>query len=832
MNQSDQHSHDTGYNMLGDIFVEPTDTQANIKRVICSTNQSRDVTPAVNKSNVFDKVKIGRETESLMAKVFANDKVITGLIDSGAQMSILSRRCLPADNDFVQSGQILLRGPFGEEVLAQLINLPCKLLVNDKSSEMPDILITVAVTDELKGNEMLISLDDYATLLEHSETCIPRVKVVNNSTLIVDEDVSHVDNEVIAMNRDINSMPDVIDTLNVSEDCDINSSNVLREYNNSGCVSSNSDSIDVTDVVVHDDTSDTSVTGVNNYRNRDELIESQKCDVTLDKIRSECSKQNSSYFKREGIIFRNNKMNDQSVEQLVVPMNRRHDIVERAHDSIFGGHFASRKTLQKINQLFCWPGMKKQVKTYVDSCIECQRKRRVTTNDRIPIKAIARPETAFEHIHIDVIGPIEPSSSKGHKYVLCIIDVHSRWAECFPLKTLTAKETCDRLMEMFMHVWLPITLVSDNATNMVSGLNQELYKRLGIELRVTTPFHPSGNGIIERFNATIKKMIHHVIISDKPRSWSEKLPYMLWAYREVPHSTTGLSPYQLVYGKVARGPLGVLRDVWTDNIDQRPCSNRTATEYLENLKSNLEIAREFARDYADKAQSTYVENHNKHSQCKSFEVGDQVIVLMPNSTNSLLSEWIGPATIVLKVSDNSYNVLCDNGSVRTLHADKLRFFNSRIANVGIIFDDDDDYEFGNIVTYLNDACNVNNQVSTDDLNDWKRFEEIGLNHLNTEEQQQLRSLLFKHRKVFNDKPGYCDILTHQIKLKDGFQPKAFQPYRIPDKIKSEVDKQIDQLLKDGKIRPSNSLFAHPIVYVAKKDSPDIRLCVDYKYINS
>ena len=162
----------------------------------------------------------------------------------------------------------------------------------------------------------------------------------------------------------------------------------------------------------------------------------------------------------------------------------------------------------------------------------------------------------------------------------------------------------------------------------------------------------------------------------------------------------------------------------------------------------------------------------------------------------------------------------------------MRYFNSRIANVGIIFDDDDDHEFGNIVTYLNDACNVNNQVSKDDLNDWKRFEEIDLNHLNTEEQQQLRNLLFKYRKVFNDKPGYFDILTHQIKLKDGFQPKAFQPYRIPDKIKSEVDKQIDQLLKDGKIRPSNSPFAHPIVCVAKKDSPDIRLCVDYKYINS
>ena len=137
-----------------------------------------------------------------------------------------------------------------------------------------------------------------------------------------------------------------------------------------------------------------------------------------------------------------------------------------------------------------------------------------------------RPETAFESINIDVIGEIVPNSSKGHKYILCVLDMHSRWIECFPLKTLTARETCDRLMECFMKFGIPITLTSDNATNMVSGLNRELYQRLGVELNLSTPLHPAHNGAVERRNATVKAMLHHVI-NDCGRGWAEKLPYSL-----------------------------------------------------------------------------------------------------------------------------------------------------------------------------------------------------------------------------------------------------------------------------------------------------------------
>jgi hypothetical protein len=184
-------------------------------------------------------------------------------------------------------------------------------------------------------------------------------------------------------------------------------------------------------------------------------------------------------------------------------------------------------------------------------------------------------------------------------------------------------------------------------------------------------------------------MLHHVLVSDKPREWGEKLPYLLSAYNETPHSTTGLSPYHLIFGHVARGILSVLRDTWEGTMDKPPSLNKTTVEYLNTLKQNLKVANDLACDITTKMQKVYVDNHNKHSKAKSFSVNDDVLILMSDDSNQLLSRWI-PAVVVNKFFDNSYQVSCENGAMRTLHADKLRLFNNRVSSVGIIFDDDDD----------------------------------------------------------------------------------------------------------------------------------------------
>jgi len=100
---------------------------------------------------------------------------------------------------------------------------------------------------------------------------------------------------------------------------------------------------------------------------------------------------------------------------------------------------------------------------------------------------------------------------------------------------------------------------------------------------------------------------------------------------------TGITPYEMVYGKKGRGPLEVLRDTWTDNIQKYPDLNKTNQEYLNMLKNDLKICNEVATEKAKIAQKKYVDHYNLRSKDKTFDVGEQVLVLQPDSTNKLKS---------------------------------------------------------------------------------------------------------------------------------------------------------------------------------------------------
>ncbi|GFU62791.1 transposon Ty3-I Gag-Pol polyprotein [Trichonephila clavipes] len=93
---------------------------------------------------------------------------------------------------------------------------------------------------------------------------------------------------------------------------------------------------------------------------------------------------------------------------------------------------------------------------------------------------------------------------------------------------------------------------SDQGTNFKSALTQEFTKGLDLVLD-SCPGLPASNGLVERWNKVLKDMIHHVIRED-PLSWDRQLPFLLFAYREVLNTTTGVSPFSCFYGREARGP--------------------------------------------------------------------------------------------------------------------------------------------------------------------------------------------------------------------------------------------------------------------------------------
>jgi len=209
-----------------------------------------------------------------------------------------------------------------------------------------------------------------------------------------------------------------------------------------------------------------------------------------------------------------------------------------------------------------------------------------------------------------------------------------------------------------MFTGIPICILSDNATCFASKLNLEFLKRLGASPRFGVPGYAQAQGLAERMVATLKNAISKCA-HESPKQWHKKLGYILWALREIPNETTHVAPWILVHGFLPRGPLAILKETWAGERELPLDLGKTAVEYLNELKLNLQTACDYADSHAMREQNRYVAHHNLRSRDKSFSVGEQVLILKPDSTNKLFSRWSGPASVVERLSNHSYLVEID-----------------------------------------------------------------------------------------------------------------------------------------------------------------------------
>src|SRR2546425_12921462 len=112
----------------------------------------------------------------------------------------------------------------------------------------------------------------------------------------------------------------------------------------------------------------------------------------------------------------------------------------------------------------------------------------------------------------------------------------------------------------------------------------------------------------------------------------------------------------MVYGRSARGPLAILKENWTGEVAEQVMLKKETDVYLKDLHENLKLAADLAKEHSEKARDRYVKHFNKDAKEKSFKLGEPVIVLLPDSSNKLISRWIGPAQVIEILSKNSYRI--------------------------------------------------------------------------------------------------------------------------------------------------------------------------------
>ena len=253
------------------------------------------------------------------------------------------------------------------------------------------------------------------------------------------------------------------------------------------------------------------------------------------------------------------------------------------------------KTTQWTLHRFYWPTIFRDVKEFCRTCPDCQKasSRKGPRAPLIPLPVIEEP---FRRIMMDIVDPL-PRSWLGNKYILVLCDYATRYPKALPLKTIDAEHVAEALINVFAGWGVQREILTDQGSNFTSQLLAELYRLLGVKALRTSPYHPQTDGLVERFNQTLKAMLRKTV-TEEGKDWDKLLPYVLFAYREVPQVSTGFSPFELLYGREVRGPLDVLRESW--EADEK--SNESVVSHILSIRERMARMMEMARENEARAK--------------------------------------------------------------------------------------------------------------------------------------------------------------------------------------------------------------------------------------
>ena len=332
--------------------------------------------------------------------------------------------------------------------------------------------------------------------------------------------------------------------------------------------------------------------------------------------------------------------------RLVLPQQYRRQVIDRSHEDV--AHSAHAKTLARIQEYYVWPGMRKHVREYISLCTHCNT---LSPNKPPhPRGKIKTPPTPFHTWGIDLVGPFK-RDNRGRQYLFTAIDHLTGWVEAIPIASKKSALIQQTFMEHIVARYgLPSVLISDNGGEFISQGFKDYLKEFGIEHHLTSPYHPQSNGMTERFNGTIQKILLK-LTGGNDRKWSAYLAEALLAYR-ISQGPSGISPYRAVFGQRSRLP-------------RAPTDGQPEGDRLKAIRTTEKLLHQFRTTQREKYQDA------EPRKAKRFPPGTfvSVRVLDPKKAQP---HW-QPGYTVMSSHDGALHVMeQETGKILRINQDKVR----------------------------------------------------------------------------------------------------------------------------------------------------------------
>ncbi|KAJ0854088.1 putative nucleotidyltransferase, Ribonuclease H [Helianthus annuus] len=339
--------------------------------------------------------------------------------------------------------------------------------------------------------------------------------------------------------------------------------------------------------------------------------------------------------------------------KLLIPNDAqlRKDILSLCHASNMGGHSGVKATNMRLKQMFYWKGSSKQVQQFVKECGICQRAKYETIATPGFLQPLPVPLTIFSDISMDFISGLPKVQGKDTIFV--IVDRLTKYGHFIALHhPFTAISVAQVFLDnIFKLHGCPTTIVSDRDPVFMSNFWKEFMRLQGIQLALSTAYHPQSDGQTEVLNRCLESYLRSMCM-DCPNNWVKWLPLAQWWYNTTFHSAIKMSPHEALYGIKPNIHIPYIPN--DTDIEAAEVFHRDREGMIQKLKANLQVARNRMKQQYD----------NRRTE-REFIPGDWVFVkLQPFTQQSLKSHhnrklaprFYGPFLVVQRIGQVAYRL--------------------------------------------------------------------------------------------------------------------------------------------------------------------------------
>lgn len=292
-------------------------------------------------------------------------------------------------------------------------------------------------------------------------------------------------------------------------------------------------------------------------------------------------------------------------------------------EELQAGHPGASRMKSLTRNFVWWPGMDEDIEETVKKCDQCQRTRHLPAV--VPLQPWEWPQQPWVRLHLDYAGPFLG------KMFLILVDAHSKWMEVCQVTSATSSITIEHLRKVFSTHGLPEMLVTDNGSVFTSSEFKDFTKKNGIRHVTSAPYHPASNRLAERAVQTFKEHIRRTTEG----SLETRISRLLFTYRNTSHTTTGISPAELLLGRRPRTLLDLLLPKVYTRVQEK--------------------------------QQNQKRNHDQRAKHRTFKVDDLVYV----RKSPTCREWT-PGKIVKVYGFRSFEIELDDNTTIRRHIDHIK----------------------------------------------------------------------------------------------------------------------------------------------------------------